>query len=340
MKTVRGSYLFLTALSFLTLPFLSCSAPRSRVTAYTTLDEELARSLLESFEEETGIEVSWIRLSTGECVARLETEKSRPRASLWLGGVGLGHIEAKNKGLTEPYRSPLADMEPPFRDEEYYWTGLYAGTLSIQSNADRLVKFGLPVPSRWEHLTDPSYKGHIQMSNPGTSGTANNIVATLVQLWGEEKAFEYMEDLNSNITHYSRSGMAPVRRMSLGEVSIAIGYSHDALRLKKEGYPVIISYPEEGTGYEIASLSMIRNGPKKEREAARRLYDWMLGEKAARILASSYIIPLSGFPEGEDLPDGVIPLNQIRLIEQRNQWAAENKQRLVELWNARIDNEK
>ncbi len=323
-------------LLLLLINLLSCGGPR--ITAYTTLDEELARSLLESFEEETGIQVNWIRLSTGECVARLETEKGRPRASLWLGGVGLGHIEARNKGLTEPYKSPLSSLEPPFRDEEYYWTGLYAAALCFESNAERLKKYDMKVPEKWEDLTDPVYKGHIQMSNPGTSGTASNILAALVQLWGENRAFAYLEDLDKNISHYSRSGMGPGRRMSLGEVSIAIGYSHDALRLKNEGHPVIISYPEEGTGYEIASLSLIRNAPEDERDAARTLYDWMLGEKAARILASSYIIPLSGFPEGREMPDGVLPLKQIRLIDQNNQWAAENRQRLIELWNTRIGN--
>ena len=83
------------------------------MTAYTTLDEELAREVFNAFEEETGIRVDWVRLSTGECVARLEAEKANPQASIWYGGVGLGHIEAKDKGLTTPYDSPAAHNACP-----------------------------------------------------------------------------------------------------------------------------------------------------------------------------------------------------------------------------------
>ncbi|GAH09190.1 unnamed protein product, partial [marine sediment metagenome] len=38
---------------------------------YTTMDEPLARAIVAAFEEDTGIEVAWVRLSGGECVARL-----------------------------------------------------------------------------------------------------------------------------------------------------------------------------------------------------------------------------------------------------------------------------
>lgn len=67
----------------------------NRITAYTTLDEELAREVFAAFTQETGIQVDWVRLSTGEAVARIEAERANPQASIWFGGVGLGHIEAK-----------------------------------------------------------------------------------------------------------------------------------------------------------------------------------------------------------------------------------------------------
>ncbi len=96
----------------------------NKVTAYTTLDEELARKVFNAFTEETGIQVDWVRLSTGECVARMEAEKENPQASIWYGGVGLGHIEAKNKCLTMVYDSPAAGMPENFRDPDRYWSGI------------------------------------------------------------------------------------------------------------------------------------------------------------------------------------------------------------------------
>jgi hypothetical protein len=84
-----------------------------KVVVYTTLDEPLAREVFAFFEKKTGIKVEWVRLATGECVARLEAEAANPQASIWYGGVGLGHIEAANKGLTIPYLSPNAKNIPP-----------------------------------------------------------------------------------------------------------------------------------------------------------------------------------------------------------------------------------
>lgn len=59
------------------------------LSAYTTLEEPLARKLFEQFEAETGIKVSFVRLTGGEAVARMKTESANPQASIWVGGVGL-----------------------------------------------------------------------------------------------------------------------------------------------------------------------------------------------------------------------------------------------------------
>ena len=305
------------------------------VTAYTTLDEELAREVFNAFTEETGIQIDWVRLSTGEAVARMEAEKANPQASIWYGGVGLGHIEAKNKGLTIPYQSPAATMPAQFRDADFYWSGIYAGPLCFESNTKMLEKYGLTAPTSWEEITSPQYEGHVQVANPGSSGTSYNVLATLVQIYGEDEAFEYLGRLNKNVTQYTRSGSAPGRNASIGEVTIAIGYAHDGVRLVDQGYPLQITFPSEGTGYEVASVSLIKNGPAEELEAAKKLYDWALGETAAKIYAKMFVVPFVDVP----LAEGAMPISQVNTIVQDDEWSAANKTRLVEKWNEVIDGE-
>lgn len=75
------------------------------VKAYTTFEEPLAKEVFDAFEKETGIRVEWVRLSTGEAVARLEAERENPQASIWVGGVGVLHVQAKMKGLTRVTRA-------------------------------------------------------------------------------------------------------------------------------------------------------------------------------------------------------------------------------------------
>ncbi len=314
---------------------LTCcrSGDINRISVYTSLDEELARDVFKAFTGETGINVDWIRLSTGECVARLEAEKKNPQSILWFGGVGLGHIEAKIKGLTVSYLSPSVDDSLQYRDPENYWTGIYAGPLCFESNINKLEQYSLKAPTSWKEIISPEYFNHIQMANPGTSGTSYNVLSTLVQIYGEDEAFKFLKQLHNNIPQYTRSGLAPGKNAGLGEVSIAIGYAHDGLRLKNEGYPLEITFPEEGTGYEIASISLIKNGPENQLAAAKKLYDWALGEMAAKIYAKKYVVPFLDVP----LPEGTLSISQVKIIDQDDQWAAENKQRLVEKWNVVIN---
>ncbi len=305
-----------------------------RISVYTSLDEELARVVFNAFTDESSIEVDWLRLSTGECVARLEAEKDDPQVILWFGGVGLGHIEAKNKGLTTPYLSRKSKVPEKFSDPDHYWTGIYAGALCFESNVDKLKQYGLEAPTSWEEIISPHYYNHIQMANPGTSGTSYNIISTVLQLYGEDRGFQYLEDLDNNIPNYTRSGLAPAMNAGLGEVSVAIGYAHDGLRLQKQGYPLVITFPDEGTGYEIASISLVKNGPDHQLDPGQKLYDWALGKEAARIYAQYYVVPFVDV----SLSEGALSISEVNTIDQDDIWAAENKQRLVEKWNDLIYN--
>ena len=88
------------------------SAQAKSFNIYTTVEEPLAKELVDQYFKETGIEVKFQRLAGGEAESRLEAEKANPQASLWLGGVGLNHMSAKKKGLTAPYVSRMASNTP------------------------------------------------------------------------------------------------------------------------------------------------------------------------------------------------------------------------------------
>lgn len=307
------------------------ASAQQKVTAYTTLFEPTARLVFEEFEKDTGIKVEWVRLSGGEAVARMDAERRNPQASIWVGGVGLDHMTAKNMGLTEQYFSPNVEVIPAqFRDPEGYWVGLYVGALGFISNTERLAQLGIEPPTSWNDLLRPELKGEIQVANPGTSGTAYNFVATLVQLWGEDEAFDYLREFHKNVQQYTRSGNAPNQATGLGEVAVGIGYAHDQVTVVQQGYPVTITFPVEGTGYEVATMSLIKGG--KEMEAAKILYDWMLTERAAELLASTNVATIIDVP----LAEGAVPISQVNVIDQDDLWAASQKERLVEKWNNEV----
>lgn len=301
------------------------------VKAYTTFEEPMAKQIFDAFEKDTGIKVEWVRLSGGEVVARLEAEKQNPQAGIWVGGVGTQHIEAKNKGLTTPYNSPEASRVPQkFRDKDRYWTGLYLGNLSFAGNTKRMKELGLPMPTSWADLTKPIYAKKIRMAHPSTSGTSYNVMTTVIRLndGDENKAFAYLKKLNKAIDQYTKSGSAPGKSAAIGEVPIAIGYEHDQLRLKAQGAPIEIVVPSEGVGYETASMSIIKNGPNPV--ASKKLYNWILSDKANKIISEWYLTPLAGSGKNGG------SMGKIKLVNQNDEWDAANKSRLIERWNKEI----
>lgn len=300
-----------------------------KITAYVSTDEELGRQLMAAFTKSTGIQVDWVRLSTGEAQARIAAERNNPQASIWVGGVGLDHIAAKKDGLTAPYFSPkAAKIARQYKDKDGYWCGIYNNPLCFVYNTQKLAEKKLRAPNSWAGLLKPAYKGQIQMANPQTSGTAYNVITTLIALHqgDEAKAFAYLKKLNQNVSQYTRSGAAPGKNAALGETAIALGYCDDQLRLIASGYPIKIGFPKEGTGFEVASISMIKNGPQFE--TAKKLYDWLLGEEAGKIMAQNFLLVFAKVP----LRQGAIPLTKIKVVDQDDEWGGKNKDRLVEKW--------
>lgn len=93
-----------------------------------------------------------------------------------------------------------------------------------------------------------------------------------MQLWGEDQAFDYLKQLNGNVSQYTKSGIAPARNAARGETAIGIGFLHDYSLEKEQGAPLELISPCEGTGYEIGGVSILK-GARNE-ENAKLFVDW------------------------------------------------------------------
>jgi len=307
------------------------------LSVYVSMDENLARNLFADFTKETGIQVTYIREGSGVFLARMEAEKANPQASLWAGGIGVDHITGKNKGLTTPYRSRHADIIPAeFRDPENYWIGLYLGPIAFITNMDRAKELGISPPKSWAEILKPEYKGRVRMANPTTSGTAYNLVTTMLHLnnGDENKAFDYLKKLDANIDQYTRSGAGPSQSAAIGEVPVGIGYAHDLVRLKASGANVQVTVPSEGTGFELAAMSLINGG--KQPVEARRLYDWIISSPVSqKHFIDFYLVMIQ---KGVKSHPMAIPFDQIKTVKQDMAWEGDpvNRKRLLDRWTAEI----
>jgi len=297
---------------------------------YTALDPNEAKVYLEAFTKDTKINVDWVRLSAGELLTRLKAEAKRPQVSVWYGGSCVEFIAGKKAGVLTPYKSKIVS---PLKDPEDYWIGFYFGAIGFGSNTTIFEKNKWAYPTSWNDLLKPEFKANIGLAYPYTSGTSYTMLATLVQLMGEDKAFEYWKKLDTtNIHHYNTSGSAAVTQCGLGEVAIAIGFSHDIVaKGVSKGYPVKMTFPKDGTGYEIGSLGLVKGGP--EPELGQKFIDWCLSKRAQNLMKFWFRIALN--PEAE-IAEGAVKQEDVTLVKWDNEWIGNNQARLIEKWRQTI----
>ena len=309
----------------------AASGPQN-LTVYVGMLEEHGALACSEFQKATGIKTEFVRMSGGEILARIKAESGNPQASVWYGGGSLTFIEADNLGLLERYKSPTASVIPDqFKDPNGAWTGIYSGYLGFYADGDWLKKNNIKMPTSWEELLAPAFKGEIVMAHPGSSSTAYNLLVTMLQLRGEQAGWDYLKKLNDNIRQYTKSGSAGGRMVQLHETGLTIGYLHDAIAFKREGYNhIVISAPQEGTGYEIGAVGIIKNAPQLE--AAKKFVDWCLTPKAQELGQTVNALQFLTNPQAKP-PAEVESIKGTKLINQDDKWAGDNRSKFLERFN-------
>ncbi len=287
-----------------------------------------------------GVKVNIIQRSTGEAFAQINAERANPKTDVWFGGTGDPHLQAAEQQLTAPYESPsLAQLHPwaqrQAKQSGHRSVGIYLGPLGFAYNSELLAKRKLPVPRSWADLLRPEFKGEVQMANPATSGGAYTAVATMVQVMGEERAWDYMAKLHKNISSYPRSGEAPIKAVSRGEATVAIVFVALGPGERAQGFPTETLTPIEGTGAEIGAMSIIKGAPHAA--AAKKFYEWALTPQAQQFAfaARGFQVPSNkATPVDARVPD----LRKIKLIDYdyAKYGSSAERKRLIQLWEQKI----
>jgi iron(III) transport system substrate-binding protein len=331
MKSIR--IIMLTSLAVV-LGFGGTSLAADVLHMYTALDPNEAKVYIEAFEKDTKIKVEWVRMSAGEVLTRVRAESKNPQVGLWFGGPSTEFIAAKKEGLLAPYKSPVGApfLKGNLKDVEDNWSGFYFGAIGFGNNTQWFEKNKIPLPTSWQDLLKPEFKGQISIAYPYTSGTAFTTLATLIMVMGEDKAYDYWKKLDANIHHYNTSGSACITQAGLGEIGIGIAFSHDILaKGTSKGYPIKGTFPSEGTGYEIGALGLVKGG--KDVDLSKKFIDWCLSKQAQDLMKVWFRIPLN--PQAE-VAAGAIKAADVKLVNYDEEWIGNNNKRLIEKWRQMI----
>ncbi|HLR01749.1 MAG TPA: ABC transporter substrate-binding protein [Virgibacillus sp.] len=305
------------------------SSDSKEIEVYTHNDSEEMQDLVADMEEETGIKANVLRLSSGEGWSRIDSEAPDFGADMQWGMLHSIALKAEKEDYLEPYDSPeWEDVPDEFKDEDGKWYGWSYWFNLITVNEEVMEEKGLDTPESWEDLADPQYKGEIVLPDPGTSGTAYLFVSTIIQIMGEDDAWDYFEDLNENVAQYAKSGDAPAQMVSQGEYAVGITWDQAVFNRIDEGYPLQAIYPSEGIGYDLDVIWMFKD--TDNREAVEEVIDYIGSKKGMESSAEHRSMVTKSNIEGTD--DEV----EDYLIDYDAVWAEENQDRIMEEWRDRF----
>ena len=329
------------ALLVAALATLAGAASAQQVNVICSVQAEWCNMIQTVFTKSTGIKVNMSLKGSGEALAQLIAEKANPKTDLWFGGTGDPHLQAAELDLSLEYKSASLPQLHTWAQQQaqqsgFKTVGIYSGPLGFGYNTELIAKKKIGIPKTWADLLKPEYKGEIQVANPASSGTAYTMVATLVQLMGEDKAFDYMKALHKNIGQYTRSGTGPIKAVARGETTVSISFVHDGPGEAMQGFPVKTVTPAEGTGAEIGSMSLIKGA--RNLDAAKKFYEWALTPQAQQFGAATKQFQLpsnKATPIDPNVPD----FKSIKFInyDYAKYGASAERKRLISKWEKDVN---
>lgn len=315
------------------------TAQAGTITAYTSLEEDDVRVYLDSFAAaHPDVKVEVLRLSTGDLGARMLAEKDNPRHDVIWGWAVTQMVDPRILEMIEPYQPKgLEKVNDVYKDDEGRWfatTGYLAG---FCVNTEVLEKKGLPMPTSWQDLLDPVYKGELVMPNPASSGTGYLQISSLLQMKGEEEGWKFLEELDKNMAQYIKSGSKPCKVAAAGEYAIGASFAFSAVKQIMTGYPLKLVIPSEGAGYELEASALMKTSDNKD--DARTFLDWLLTLDAAALYgerAAMSSVP-GARPTEEVLKAGLPEDVSTVLYKMDFEWSAANKDRILTEWQQKIE---
>jgi iron(III) transport system substrate-binding protein len=282
--------------------------PSSDVVLYTSVDMMVYQPIVAEFENQYRIKVKVVpdteATKTTGLVARLLSERAKPRADVWWSSEPMGSVTLAQAGILEPFVSK-AEMDfkegwPAYlRAKDKTWYGLAQRARVIAYNTNRVSKVNMP--STLRDLTKDKWRGKVGMARP-QFGTTRTHIAALVATHGIAATREWLQAMLDNGLRLYDGNSAVVMAVANGEVEIGLTDTDDVWAAQREHQPVELVYesvdkPVAPGGFPIKGLPsigplVVPNTVGKVRgcphpNEAGKLADFLLGSQVESMLAES-----------------------------------------------------
>ncbi len=244
----------------------------NKVVIYSGAEEYRNEYFLKRINEEfPDYEVTIEYMPTGNLAAKLAAEGTETDMDIFYD------LDFSYAGLVEQYLADVSSYDQSiYVDDCKVDSGKYLAATrnggAIIINPKVLADKGVAEPTSYEDLLKPEYKGLVSMPDPKSSGTGYMFVKSLVNAWGEEKAFEYFGKLSENILQFTESGSGPVNALTQGEAGVGLGMTAQAVTAINDGADLKVLFFEEGSPYSLYGYAIPEG--KQDRQCVKDVFDF------------------------------------------------------------------
>jgi len=274
------------------------------------------------------IQVEVVAAGTGELLNRIAAESANPIADVFWGG-GADSLAAFKEYFAPYVCANDAAIDEAYKDSEDMWIGESPLPMVIFYNKDLLERDGLSIPTSWEDLIQPEWKGKIPYAMPSKSGSAyTQLITMLLGHGGKEDGWEFIEKLYDNLDGKILDSSGKCHKMVAdGEFHVGITIEKSAL-LYAENDSVGFIYPEDGTSAVPDGISLIKGAPNEEN--AKIFIDFVTSKEFQEQQNKNW----GRRPVRNDIEiEGMAKLSDIKLVDYDFDWAANEKEAIIERFN-------
>ena len=254
-----------------------------RLVIYSPLTEGMISSMVQKFEEETGIVVDVLAMGTGEALRRIEAEAFNPQADiLWSGTIGTVRAQAH---LFDNFISPHEDaFYPQYRNVEGNLPRFNTIPSVIMYNSNLVGDIEI---TGFESILNPAFRGQIAFADPAGSSSSFEHIVNMLHVMGDgvdpETGWWYVEAFIEQLDGLLLGSSGAVfRGVADGEYAIGLTFEQGAVQFVHEGSPVRVVYMEEGVIFRGDGVYIVNGAPNLA--SARKFVEWMTSYDAQNFM--------------------------------------------------------
>jgi iron(III) transport system substrate-binding protein len=275
------------------------------ITIYSGRSETLISELLDTFTQETGIEVNVRYGDSAELAAQILEEGSNVQADVFFSQDAGALGALAKQGITKSLPTEITDLvDASYKSKDSQWVGVSGRARVLVVDPAKVTE----LPTSYKDLMDPSWKGRIAIAPTNASFQAFITAIRITE--GEKAAKDFLEAMKENAVLFEKNGLI-LQAVEDGVVDAGLINHYYWFELENEKgvgnmNSELVWFEDQDVGnlINVAGVAALSDNP-----SANVFVEWLLGDTAQNYFVErTREYSLTGVPDVA----GVKPFGEIK----------------------------